>query len=195
MPKVKSLVLAALLLAVLIVFERFVSLQSPVLRLSFSYVPGVLAGWLLGPLWAALIGALGDVLGMLILPKGGAYFPGFTLSAALTCAVYGLFLYNKSPVKKGFLLRLILALLVVHVFIRLGLTTVWLMIITKRAYLAILAGRVIANLIELPVEIVSMYMITRFLEPHAAAYIRTEDRVPPENGGGGGDIPEHGGEQ
>ena len=61
MPRVKKVVLAGLLLAILVIFERFIPLQlTDFLRLSFAYVPLVLAGSLLGPAWGALIGVAGD---------------------------------------------------------------------------------------------------------------------------------------
>ena len=43
-----------------------------------------------------LCAALGDLAGALLFPTG-AFFPGFTATAALTGLIYGLFLYKSRP--------------------------------------------------------------------------------------------------
>ena len=45
---------------------------------------------------SALCAALGDLAGALLFPTG-AFFPGFTATAALTGLIYGLFLYKSRP--------------------------------------------------------------------------------------------------
>ena len=57
-------------------------------------MPVAVAGILLGPLCAGVVGALADVLGAVLFPIG-AYFPGFTLTAFLMGLCYGLFLKGK----------------------------------------------------------------------------------------------------
>jgi ECF transporter S component (folate family) len=169
-PKVKKVALAGLLLAVLIVLARFVSVQWAVLRVSFGYIPMAMAGWLLGPVWCAVLGALGDVLGMLILPKGGAYFPGFTVSEALVGLAYGLFLYNK-PVDKRMWLRLGLCLAVTCLVINLFLGTFWLSIYIGKGFLALLPGRVLAQAVKLPVELVTLYFVMKMAEVPVNRYL------------------------
>lgn len=174
MPKVKKVVLAGLLLAILIVFQRFISVETQILRLSFAYVPVIITATLLGPVWGGLIGVLADILGMMLMPKA-SFFAGFTLNALLTGLVYGFFLYkapSKGPMSsKSYLVRLVISVVIVHVFIHLGLTTLWLSIMYKRAFMVILAGRVIANIIEIPIEIASMYAIKIFLDKPVKKYL------------------------
>ncbi|MDR0540121.1 MAG: folate family ECF transporter S component [Spirochaetaceae bacterium] len=172
MNRTKQLALAGLLLAVLILFERFIAIDTQLLRVSFAYVPYILAGWLLGPVWAAIIGVTGDLLGMLLMPKG-SFFAGFTLNALLTGAIYGLFLHNK-PVDKMFVIRLLAALLIVHAGIHLGLTTLWLSIMYHKAFIAIIIGRILANIIELPIEFASMFFIISFLEKPVHLHLREQ---------------------
>jgi ECF transporter S component (folate family) len=181
MHRTKQLALAGLLLAVLILFERFVSVETQLLRLSFAYVPYILSGWLLGPFWTAVIGFAGDLLGMLLMPKA-SFFAGFTLNAVVTGAVYGLFLHNL-PVGKAFLARLAIALLIVHAGVHLGLTTLWLSIMYKKAFFVIIMGRLIANCIELPVEFVSMYFIAKFLQKPVDLYLRESADTQQEDDG------------
>jgi ECF transporter S component (folate family) len=172
MPKVKKVVLAGLLLAVLIVFERYISIETQFLRLSFAYVPYILIGSFLGPVWGALIGVAGDLLGMLLMPKA-SFFAGFTLNALLTGMIHGLLLYNRSD-NKSYLIRLVISVLMVHVFVDLGLTTFWLAIMYKRAFMALIATRLIPNLIQIPIQIGSMFAIKIFLDKPVKKYLLEE---------------------
>ncbi len=83
MSKTKKIVLAGILLALLLVLSRFLSIKTPILVISFSFVPIMMSAILLGPKYSTLIAALGDLIGALLFPFG-AYFPGYTLSQALT---------------------------------------------------------------------------------------------------------------
>jgi ECF transporter S component (folate family) len=174
MPKVKKVVLAGLLLAILIVFQRYISVETQILRISFAYVPLILIGTLLGPVWGALIGVAGDLLGMLLMPKA-SFFAGFTLNALLIGIVYGSLLYNR-PDNKSYLTRLIIAVLIVHLFINLGLNTLWLSIMLKRAFMPLVAARIIPNFIQIPIEIGSMYAIKIFLDKPVKKYLLDEPR-------------------
>ncbi|MDR1249383.1 MAG: folate family ECF transporter S component [Treponema sp.] len=169
MPKVKKVVLAGLLLAILIVFERYISIETQFLRLSFAYVPLILIGTFLGPVWGAVIGVASDLLGMLLMPKA-SFFAGFTLNALLIGIIYGSLLYNR-PDNKSYLIRLIISVLMVHLFINLGLTTFWLATMYKRAFMALIATRIIPNLIQIPIQIGSMFAIKVFLDKPVKKYL------------------------
>jgi ECF transporter S component (folate family) len=123
----------------------------------------MLSAILLGPAWSAGVAALGDVIGALFLPKG-AFFPGFTLSALLTGLIHGLFLYNTRN-NRQFLVRLILSTFTVLLFIHIGLTSLWLVIMYKRAFIAFASTRVIAALILLPIEAGTIFLLKQFMEP------------------------------
>jgi len=84
----KRLVVLAFLIALEIILTRFCSIQTPIVRIGFGFLPVAMMGILYGPLWAGIGYAAGDVLGMLIFPSA-AYFPGFTLTAFLTGIIFG----------------------------------------------------------------------------------------------------------
>ena len=82
MSKTKKIILSGLLLAILIVFDRFISIKTMYLQVSFSFLPIMLAAIILGPKYSTTIAALGDLIGALLWPFG-AYFVGFTIVDAL----------------------------------------------------------------------------------------------------------------
>lgn len=174
MPKVTKIVLSGLLVAVAVVFRQFLRVEiTPALRISLSFVPYILAGWLLGPAFAAAVGIIADVLGMILFPTG-IFFPGYTINEALTCIIYGFFLQDQ-PVNKKFFARLVLSISVVHIVVQLALNTLWLSVTTHQAFLVIMLPRVIANVIRLPIEIAVMFVFMRFIEKPVNLYLRTAD--------------------
>ena len=95
-------------------------------RLSFGEIPIMLAGILFGPFAGALTGIAADLLGYMINSAGLAYFPGFTLSAALIGFIPGLLLKNsEKELTLWRLCGLFLSQKVVSVVLTLRLTIVY----------------------------------------------------------------------
>ncbi len=147
-------VCVALLIALDVILTRFLSIQTQFLRIGFGFLPIAIAGIAYGPVWGLICGAVGDILGMLIYPSA-AYFPGFTLTAALTGAVFGILLYNN----KTSLVRIIIASAIVCICLNLGLDTLWLHMMYGDAFLAILPGRIIKCMINIPVYVIVIEII------------------------------------
>lgn len=104
-----SLVALAMLLALRIIVGIFanstMALFGNMLKISINFLPIAVAAAMFGPIGAALIGGLGDVLSFFINPaSGGAYFPGFTLNGILTGLILGIFLYKNNVTVKSVLI-------------------------------------------------------------------------------------------
>lgn len=149
---IRKIVFIGLLISLQVVLTRFLGIETPIVRVSFGFLPLALSGMLFGPLVGGITGAMADILGMLIFPKG-AYFPGFTVSTALSGVVYGIFLYKKPKS----IINISLAAIVVTLFINLGLNTLWLSMLTGKAVYAIITPRIVKNLIELPIRVIVIY--------------------------------------
>lgn len=102
---VRSLVLAALLVALHTVFSFFLSIQvTPSLRISISFLINVIIGVTLGPVMGFVCGGVGDIV-QFVIKSTGPFFPGWTISAALAGLIYGSFLYKKYPQAKKTVLK------------------------------------------------------------------------------------------
>lgn len=69
----QKLVILAFFVALYIVLERFFSFNVWNMRVGFAFIALALAGMLYGPLAAGLVGAVGDILGMLLFQIGRAH--------------------------------------------------------------------------------------------------------------------------
>lgn len=165
MMKIKKIIISALLLSAAIVINRFLSINTSILSIGFTFVPLMLAGVILGWKYSLVIATLADLIGALLFPFG-AFFIGYTISALLTGLVYGLLLYRKDVFKvdKKFLIRLIIAILIVCIFINGGLNTIWLLLTSKKATIAILPTRIIKQAIMIPVMFLTMMTLLKLLE-------------------------------
>lgn len=152
----KQLMHISLFVAMEVILTRFLSISTPIVRIGFGFVPIAICAMLYGPVWAGVAGGLADLIGAVLFPIG-AYFPGFTLSAVLTGAVFGLFLYHK---ERGFV-NIGSAVLINCIGISLFLSTYWLTIITGTQFHVLLLTRVIQNLIMIPVQLFVLFAIRR----------------------------------
>ena len=92
--RIRLLVNGAMLIALEIVLNRFLSINTMGLKIGFSFVPIVIGAAMYGPYFAAAIYALADLIGALLFPIG-TYHPGFSICAALMGLIYGFCLYQK----------------------------------------------------------------------------------------------------
>lgn len=153
------LVLIAMLIAAQVVLSRFLSISLWNLRIGFAFVPIVLAGILLGAIPAGLTAALADLIGATLFPSG-PFFPGFTLTAAVTGVLYGLFLHKKQTLP-----RILGAVLTTELLCSILLNTTWLSILYSTPYVALLPTRLPQAIGMAVVEIVVIRLLVTYI-PH-----------------------------
>lgn len=173
MSKLKKVILSGILLALLIVLNRFISIKTPLLVISFSFVPIMMSAIWLGPKYSTAIAALGDFIGAILFPFG-TYFPGFTISAGLSGLIYGLFLYKKQNQEinnKKFILKLIISNLLVLGIVEIFIVSIWLNMLYGKAYLVVVSSRVVAQVIMLPIRIITIYFLEKITRPIVNRYL------------------------
>lgn len=175
MSKIKKNVLAAMLLAVFIVFNRFVSIKTEILIISFTFIPMMMSAIWLGPVYSTIVALLGDLIGAILFPFG-PYFPGFTVSNTLSGLIYGLFLYNKGNEmsSKKLVIMLIISSVLQLVVVNIFITSLWIHMLYGKAYLAIMTGRAITQLVMIPIHVISIYMLEKFSRPYMKKYLYEE---------------------
>ncbi len=128
-------------------------------RISFGDVPIILSGLLFGPLAGALAGVASDTIGAIFLSPFG-YFPGFTLSAALTGAIPPLVL-SLFKAKDLKISHIFIAIFITDVVVSFFLNTLWLNMMTGKAFLVLLPARLITRAILIPITTSLIYMLNK----------------------------------
>ena len=171
---VQTITVTALLLALQVVLGNLI--QVPLLgkQYNLGFVPSALAGALLGPVPAAIVGGLGDFLGAHLFPAG-AYFPGFTLTNVLVGLVCGFILHGRKPCWW----RVIAAVVISLAGFNLLLNSLWLNMLAYvpgRGYLTWVTVRAPNYLIEVPVNAVLCYLLL-----HAMKRVKLPASMQPRN--------------
>ncbi len=148
--KVAVLIRLALLIALEVVLNRFLSISTPLVKIGFAFVPLAMAGILYGPKGGMVVGGVADFLGAVLFPIG-PYHPGFTLVAILKGLVWGVALQDGGCEKLG---RITVAGLISGVVLSLGLNTIWIHQLYGTPVLALLGTRAVQELLVVPLQIV-----------------------------------------
>ena len=100
--KTVDIVTLAVLVAMSVVFGRFLTIILPIFKLETAFIPMAIAAYLFGPFGGMLVAGLGDLIGAIAFPVG-AYCPYFTLTAALSGFIFGLVLKGRYKFTKTLL--------------------------------------------------------------------------------------------
>ena len=152
---VHGISLCAILIAISCVLCFFKWGVTQNVNITFFFLPISIAALLLGPLPAAIVGGVSDILGAIITPTG-PFFPGFTINQIITGLVFGLFFFNSKPK----LWKIIAARLILMLIIDLVLTPLWLHFLYGMPLVwAFWVERFIKCAIVCPVEILTIFAV------------------------------------
>lgn len=173
MISVRRMCQLALLIAITIVISRFGSITTPITRIGFTFAPVVLCAILYGPVPAALVYVIADLLGAFIFY--GYALPGITLSCLLRGLFFGFILHGVGRTgllekpdglnakKAATWVRIVIAALVDSIVFGLFVNSFWLGLsqaglsfgeATMAAYTAAFTTRLLQTVIMVPVQII-----------------------------------------
>ena len=137
-----------MLVAVHVLLSRILSVNAWNIKIGLAFLPVYAAAYLYGPWVAALVGGIGDLVGALAFPIG-PYFPGFTLSCALTGVIFGLLLKGGKPFKS-----VVLAAAADQVIVGILMNTFWISLLYGSPFLQLMEIRSIQAAIMFVLETV-----------------------------------------
>lgn len=155
---VRLLAYGAILIASNIVITRLLSINVGAVRIGFTFLPISLGSMLFGPLMGAAFALVADVLGQIL--TGGLPWFGFCISTVLYGLSYGFFLYKKEKTWA----RILLCVILQEVLIDALLGSVWFYHYTGMPFIGALMARGIDALCMIPIEIVVIKYMCKFLE-------------------------------
>ena len=161
----KTLVMAALLIALQIVFTRIISIEAGVVRISLGFFPVAVAGMIFGPVGGGIVGALADIIGMLLFSRGNIYFFPFTISEFLYGFGFGIILYRQNIT----IFKIVFFTLVQFVLLNLLLNSLWNYLYSiyvtgvDKGFFVIFSMRITSAILNLPMQISGVYLICKYL--------------------------------
>ncbi len=164
--RISSMTAAAMLAALAVVLDRFTWQVGPMLEIGVSFLAVGVSGFLYGPWLAGLAGVVIDILGYFLRPNGDFFF-GFVLNEFLLGFIYGCWLYRRRVT----LARTFGACLTAVLVLNLCLTPLWLHIMYGNAFV-LSAGRLLKNIVKLPVDTGLLYALLRLAETRLVPQLR-----------------------
>lgn len=153
----RTLVILAMLTALEIVLSRFLSFSTQQFKVGFAFLPMVIAAYLFAPWGGAVVAGVGDLVGALAFPIG-AYFPGFTLIAALNGLVFGLLLRKRQD-----FVTIICAVIITQFIGGAVLNSICISILYNMPYMPLLALRVVQAAIMSVIETIILGLLFKYM--------------------------------
>ncbi|MGI6202400.1 MAG: folate family ECF transporter S component [Eubacteriales bacterium] len=161
---VRVLAQVSLLVALEIVLSRFLSINTQVVKIGFSFIPAVICAAAYGPLWAGVCAALGDLIGAILFPIG-PFMPGITFTALLRGTAFGLAYYGLEvkPKSAFFWIRHAGVVVFNAVAFSLLLNSYWLSLLYTKGFVYFFTSRILQEAILIPIQIIINPLLLRFV--------------------------------
>lgn len=160
--KARTLAITAMLIALGVVLSFFFTIpitQSQ--RIGFASLANALIALLFGPVVGSFSAGVGDIVKFFLRPMGGAFYPGFTLSAMVAGLLYGVVLY-KRPLT---FLRVLFANVAVTVVVNMTLNNIWLArLYGSNTFLGHLLMRAPLQLLMMAIDAILFFGIAKALK-------------------------------
>ncbi len=177
MKDTRKLVYMAMFVALEIVLTRLVSLMpSNITRISLTFVVYAFAGNMFGPIFTATTALVGDLVGTILFPPPGGFFPGFVISATLAGFIFGFTEFGEKKYPKIIALLVIKTLLVDAL-----LTTTWLKIMTKTPFNTLLISRIPGMAINFFLAVSILFVLNKTVQKGGLYENRHRDRTSSTN--------------
>lgn len=156
MTKTKKLVISGILVALSIVLTRLLSINpEPYIRISFGFVPIILSGIILGPVFGFAVGAVADLLGCILFG-----FPPY-LPITLTSALVGLMAYLIYRLMRNSneWAKVLVTVIIIQIVCSILLQTYWLSTLGVGPFITLLPWRAIVAVGSIPVYAILIFAI------------------------------------
>ncbi len=165
MSQTKKLTVCGMILALAVLAGALKIPINSYVEIRFSFLPIAIAGYLFGPLYGGIVGALSDILGFIVKPTG-AFFPGFTIAQAVTGVLYGAILRPRKQKNELFpaisFSRILAAQLAVMLVVSMFLNTINLSILYGEGFIPVFISRLARTLIMFPINLI---LLSALLKP------------------------------
>ncbi len=158
------IVLVAAMSALSVVLRLMGYPQTGNTRYDLGFLPVCAAGMLMGPIWGGATYVVADLIGTLA--AGQAPFPPITVCKFIFGMIFGLYFYKKTVT----LPRIIICVLTITVAVDLVAMPLALVPIYHNGVWAVLADRLVQAAVMLPVRVVTIWLMQRYLGSQIEKY-------------------------
>ncbi len=158
--KTKYIAIAGIFLALHVVISGFFIPVGENLRIYFTYLLVMTLAIILPPKMAFLYAFIEDIIAFFVMPPGGPFFFGYTITAIVSMMIYSFFLY-----KEVTLSRIVLAKTSVNIIANIFLNSIWSAMLYSHGFIYYLGKSIVKNTVLLPVEILGFVLFYQLVYP------------------------------
>ena len=169
---VRTISLTAVLIALTIIGNRYfiIPIIPKILEIRFGFLFLAVIAYFFGPVAAFAAGVATSMLGFLMFPTGAVFNPLFDLNEGLKGLFYAVFLYKRNHKSEYFIVWIVasrtLVKFICHIIINTRLL-ILVGIIPASGAGIITITRVFSNVVLIPVDIIMMLFILKFVANYA----------------------------
>lgn len=156
----RTLVFSAVMIAVCIALSHFQIPLTEGLALNVTFLARALCALVCGPLAVLVFAVAEDTLSFFLSSGGYPYFPGYMITTMLGCFTYALCFYRAKISWR----RIVLAKVLTNIQ-NVLLGALWSSILYSKGYLYYFATSAVKNVLYLPLQIVLLALVLRYLLP------------------------------
>jgi len=172
---VRAITLTAILIALTVI--GYGLLRIPIIpgqiEMRFGFLFLAVIAYMFGPVVAFPAGFIASMLGFLLFPTGAAFNPIFDLNEGFAGVLFSIFLYKRNPKSEYFIIWIVLARTSVNIICNIIIRTHLLILfgfIPPAGVNVVTTLRIFRNITLLPVEIIMMFIIIKFVADIAVKY-------------------------
>ena len=152
-----DMVFLALLIAVHVIFSRLLAIQTPITKISLSFLPMTLCAMKFGAGHTMIMGGLADIIGAIVFPTG-PYFPVFTLTEVVRGFIFGSLLHKKVTLPKASL-----AVILSQTICSLAMNSMWMTFIGAE-FVPTIISRIPQVVIMIPLQIIVIPLFAKSMD-------------------------------
>ena len=160
----RSLVFAALILALRIAMKPLKIPIAADVNITFGFIVNALGSMVYGPVVALLGGAVSDTLGYLVAPSGAYYFP-FIILEMMGSFIFALFLYSTDITPTRLILSKFCVNLFVNILLNEPIMVRYYQLFYTSVYQPFVLVRIVKNIVMLPIESVILMIVFKAMIP------------------------------
>ena len=171
---IRALTLTAILVALAVVGYGLLRIEPmPGVRVSFGFVFLAVTAYMFGPAVAFPAGVIANMLAFVVFPTGAAFNPLFDLNRGIAGILYAVFLYRRNHKSEYFIIWIVMAQAAVNFICNIIINTYLLMLfgfIPANALGVITTVRIFRNITFMPVEVILLFIVLKFIAVYAQKY-------------------------
>lgn len=164
--QIRKLAIMAMFLSIGIALNQPYIQVGENLKIYFYFIVNMLFASIFSLKDTIIYATLEDILSFFLFQSMFPFFPGYTLTAIISCSIYWLFLHKEVNLK-----NVVISKTLVNLGVNVLIGSLWSAMLYSKGYIYYASKSLVKNLTMLPIEIIIFYSVYKLVKPIIKKYI------------------------